>query len=137
MTHLYLNTPFPLLKAHFQDALDLIIEAFRQEDPSKSLDILLPSIDLLSKIIDNFNKNIENEKTEDLISSLAILLEKIPNKPLDFIKKTVNILGKCHCLQFGSKGKFSAIEVLRGFLDHQKRIVRQEAANALNLWHSV
>ena len=137
LTHLYLNTPFSLLKAHFQEALALIIEAFGGEEPLKNIGKLEASIDLLVQIIENFSKFIENQKSEELISSLVILLKKIPTKPLEFLKKTVNVLGKCHNLEFGGNTKYLAIEVLKGFLDHPKRIVRQEAANALNLWHSI
>jgi len=135
LTHLFLNTPFILLKSHFQEALDLIIDCFIQNP--LSIDSLNASIDLLNQILENFGNSISTPQSEELIKNLVNLLEKIPKKPMETVKKVINSLGRCHNLSFGANAKYEAIIALKRFLDYPKRVVRQETASALNLWHSI
>ncbi len=99
---------------------------------------LNPSLDLLLQII-SFNRESINSQGQKLINSLISLVKNERNQAFQLIllTKIVKCLGKCSLFEGDvvANQRFEVISALKPLLDHKKRLIRQETAQALNLWH--
>lgn len=127
LTVLFLNTPFVIIKTHIKEVLDVIVCTLNE----KNFDIN-PTIELLSQIIDTNINNLMDLQGESLINNL---LNRLNDERMETLKKIINCIGKCSNIIAGTF-KLHVIDGLRPLLNHKKRIIRQEAAMALNIWYS-
>lgn len=131
LTFLFLNSPFVLIKNHIKEAIYSVSKAISEESSD-----LNTALSLFEQIVDSGNELQQDVSLEELIKNLINLLKK-DLKPLNLRKKVILCLGKCHTLEQGKNFKNLIIDGLKPMLDHHKRIIRQETAQALNIWYSI
>lgn len=111
------------------EALSIILDTI-----SENISDLSTALDLLQQIME-LNFNFKFFDIEKIIKSLLRLLA-IEIKPWTEKKKIIYCIGKCRDYEESASLKYIVISDLKPMLDHPKRIIRQEAAKALNIWHS-
>lgn len=132
ITFLFLNSPFILIKPYMNEALSIIINTI-----SENISDLSIALDLLQQIMDS-NTNLQFSdgfQLEKIIKSLLHLLT-IEIKPWTEKKKIIYCIERCSRFDENASLKYIVISGLKAMLDHPKRIIRKEAAQALNTWNS-